>query len=113
LSSVGALSAPLSQIVTPQVASITRSTEPMLHTLLGGAGFFWGPAVGTAIFAAIDYGTRTLAGLSEIIMGTTLLIVVLIAPGGAAGFISNLGSGMFKKRNSQVVPGKSVAEAAS
>lgn len=81
----GALSAPLSQIVTPQAAGITKSTEPMLHTLLGGAGSFWGPALGTAIFTAIDYGTRTFAGLSEFIMGVTLLLVVLAAPSGAEG----------------------------
>src|SRR5690606_38317064 len=87
----------LSQIVTPHVAAISRSTEPMLQTLLGGAGSFFGPAIGTAIFSAVNYGTRTFAGLSEFVMGVTLLVVVLIAPGGVAGFISKLGGGMFAR----------------
>lgn len=93
----GALTAPLSQIVTPNIAAISRSTEPMLQTLLGGAGSFLGPAVGTVIFTVVNYSTRTLAGLSELVMGATLLIVVLIAPGGVMGFIRNLG-GLFARK---------------
>lgn len=87
---VGALAAPLSQIVTPDAASIARSTEPMLHTLVGGAASFWGPAVGSLIFAAIDYATRTLPGLSELIMGITLLVIVLVAPGGVIGHLKSV-----------------------
>ena len=86
---VGALAAPLTQIVTPDAASVARSTHPMLHTLVGGSGSFWGPAVGAFIFSAIDYGTRTMAGLSEIIMGVTLLVIVLVAPGGAFAFLKS------------------------
>jgi branched-chain amino acid transport system permease protein len=83
----GALATPLSQIVTPEAASVARSTEPMLRTLVGGAGSFWGPAVGTFIFAAIDYAARGLAGLSEFIMGIALLVIVLIAPGGVMSYV--------------------------
>lgn len=81
----GALAAPLSQIVTPAAAAISRSTEPMLNTLLGGAHSFWGPGVGAVIFAAVGYATRTLAGMSELISGVILLGVVLLAPAGAVG----------------------------
>lgn len=94
----GALTAPLSQIVNPNIAAISRSTEPMLQTLLGGAGSFFGPAVGTAIFTVVNYSTRTLAGLSELVMGATLLIVVLIAPNGVMGFVRTLGSRMFTSK---------------
>jgi len=86
----GALAAPLTQIVTPEVASIARSTGPMLHTLVGGAGTVWGPVLGAAIFSLIDYFTRTLPGLSELIMGVTLLAIVLITPGGAFAFFGSL-----------------------
>jgi branched-chain amino acid transport system permease protein len=105
----GALSAPLSQIVTPAAASIERSTEPMLNTLLGGAGSFWGPAIGATIFAAIEYGTRTLAGLSEFIMGITLLVVVLIAPGGVASLFKRIWNSLFGARVTKL-KGKPVAE---
>ena len=106
----GALTAPLGQIVTPHVAAISRSTEPMLQTLLGGSGFFFGPAIGTAIFSAVNYSTRTMAGLSEFVMGLTLLVIVLIAPGGVAGFIGKLGGGIFGRREG-VAAAKPVAEA--
>jgi branched-chain amino acid transport system permease protein len=78
----GALAAPLTQIVTPATAGITKSATPMLDTLLGGAGTFWGPAIGTITFAAIQYSTRTLAGLGDLLMGTILLLIVVVAPGG-------------------------------
>lgn len=94
----GALWSPLSQIVTPEAASIARSTEPMLRTLVGGAGTFWGPAVGTFIFASIDYATRTLAGLSEFIMGVVLLVIVLVAPGGVVGYLRALATLPWRRR---------------
>ena len=94
----GALAAPLSQIITPEAASIARSTHPMLHTLVGGASSFWGPAVGTLIFAAIEYATRTLPGMSEVIMGATLLVIVLLAPEGVIGYLKALASGLLDKR---------------
>lgn len=94
----GALAAPLSQIITPEAASVARSTEPMLRTLVGGSGTFWGPAVGTLVFATIDYATRTLAGLSEFIMGVTLLVIVLVAPGGVVAYLKSLGALIARKR---------------
>ena len=57
----GALSAPWTQIVTPDTANLVHSTAPILNTLLGGVSSFWGPILGSAVFAAISYGTRTLA----------------------------------------------------
>jgi branched-chain amino acid transport system permease protein len=103
----GALAAPLSQIITPEAASIARSTHPMLHTLVGGASSFWGPAVGTLIFASIEYATRTLPGLSEVIMGATLLVIVLLAREGVIGYLRALASGIGGKR---VINGNAVAE---
>jgi len=85
----GGLQAPWTQIVTPDTATYLHSTQPMLNTLLGGADFFFGPILGTALFTALQYGTRTLAGLSELISGLVLLIVVIAAPSGVLGILSN------------------------
>ncbi|CAN5690485.1 ABC transporter permease [soil metagenome] len=93
----GALAAPLTQIATPQWASVAKSTQPMLNTLVGGAGTFWGPAVGTLVFGVIDYATRTLAGLSILIMGITLIVIVLVEPNGVAAAFETL-----MKRRSRV-----------
>lgn len=97
----GALSAPLSQIVTPAAAGIVRSTEPMLNTLLGGAQSFWGPGVGAVIFATIGYGTRALAGMSELISGGILLAVVLLAPAGAVGLWHRT-AGLFRRADKTI-----------
>jgi branched-chain amino acid transport system permease protein len=86
----GAVMVPFTQIASPEIAYWTVSTQPILFTLLGGAGHFWGPAVGAILFGAIDYGTRTMHGLSEITVGVLLLAVVLIIPGGLLG--------LFKRR---------------
>lgn len=86
----GGIYAPWAQIVTPEIGNILQSTQPMLNTLLGGAGFFGGPVLGAAIFTAISYFTRTLLGLSEVITGGVLLVIIMVAPSGVLGLASNL-----------------------
>ncbi|MDP3896965.1 MAG: branched-chain amino acid ABC transporter permease [Mesorhizobium sp.] len=87
----GALYGPWLQLLTPEVAHWTFSARPILYALLGGVQSFWGPVVGAAGFAFLEYGTRTMHGFSEIIIGTILLIVVLVFPGGILGGLALLG----------------------
>ncbi|HSW23523.1 MAG TPA: branched-chain amino acid ABC transporter permease [Burkholderiaceae bacterium] len=86
----GGLMAPLTQIVTPEIGNIMHSTQPMLNSLLGGVGSFWGPAVGALIFGFLSYGTRTLVGISEIVSGGILLLIVLAAPSGLLGTVDKM-----------------------
>ncbi|MFT4149367.1 MAG: branched-chain amino acid ABC transporter permease [Paracoccaceae bacterium] len=86
----GGLSAPWVQIVTPATGYWVHSIQAVLNALLGGAGFFWGPVLGTVIFAGIDFLTRTFAGLSEVVVGGILLVIVLAFPGGILGFAAKL-----------------------
>ena len=81
----GALDAPWARVVTLDEVHWLQSLQPMLYTLLGGVGSFWGPAIGAGAFAAINYYTRTNAGMSEIIVGSALLAIILIAPSGIVG----------------------------
>jgi ABC-type branched-subunit amino acid transport system permease subunit len=81
----GAMYAPWSRIVTVDEVNWLASAQPMLNTLLGGVGSFWGPVVGAGMFAAISYATRTLVGLSELIVGSGLLVIILLAPNGIVG----------------------------
>jgi branched-chain amino acid transport system permease protein len=84
----GAVFAPWAQIVSPEIAHWSVSTQPILFALLGGTGSFWGPALGAILFGAVDYGTRNLQGLSELTVGILLLAVVLAIPGGILGLLS-------------------------
>lgn len=86
----GALYAPWSRIVTVEEVHWLASAQPMLNTLLGGVSSFWGPVVGAGLFAAITYVTRTLVGLSELIVGCGLLAIILLAPNGAVGLWRSL-----------------------
>lgn len=86
----GGLFAPWTRIVTLDEANWLASTQPILNTLLGGAGSFWGPVVGSAAFALITYWTRTFLGLSELIVGGTLVLVIIAAPTGIMGSLASL-----------------------
>ena len=81
----GALAAPWTQIVSTDSMSWLNSAQPMLATLLGGAASFWGPVIGAFALTAVGYLTRTFAGLSELMVGGILLLVVMVAPSGIAG----------------------------
>ncbi|MBX3597714.1 MAG: branched-chain amino acid ABC transporter permease [Rhizobiaceae bacterium] len=83
----GSLYAPWAQIVTPETGHWIHSTQPMLAALLGGAHSFWGPVIGTLVFSVINYLTRNLIGLSEVVIGVVLLVIVLAAPNGIVGLI--------------------------
>ena len=86
----GALYAPWTRIVTLEEVHWLQSLQPMLYTLLGGVGSFWGPAIGAAVFAAIGYYTRTFAGLYEVIVGGLLIAIILVAPSGVVGVYRQL-----------------------
>lgn len=86
----GAVQAPWSQIVSPEIAHWSHSTMPVLFTLLGGAKRFWGPALGAVLFAILEYGTRNMHGVADMTTGLLLLIVVLAVPGGVMGLIARL-----------------------
>lgn len=86
----GALYAPWTRVVTLEEVHWLQSLQPMLYTLLGGVGSFWGPAIGAAVFAAISYYTRTFSGLSEVIVGGVLILIILIAPSGIVGLYQRL-----------------------
>ncbi len=81
----GAIYAPWAQIVTPELSGMVRSTQPILFTLLGGLQSFWGPMIGAFVFMVIEYATRTLVGIQEIITGAILLAVILAFRAGIAG----------------------------
>ena len=87
---VGTLHTPWLQLVTPDVSNWVTSTQPLLNTLVGGANSFWGPVIGAFVFAAIDVATHNLTGLSEVVMGLILLVIVLLAPNGIVGLWEEL-----------------------
>lgn len=87
----GALSAPWAQIISTDSMSWLNSAQPMLATLLGGAGSFWGPVIGAFGLILLNYFTRTFVGLSEVMVGGILLVIILLAPSGISGLVQTIG----------------------
>lgn len=86
----GGLYAPASQLLTPEIAHWGHSALPILFCLVGGVSYFWGPVVGAVVFIGLEHLTRNVVGLSEILIGMSLLLVVLVFPGGLIGGVHRL-----------------------
>lgn len=94
----GALSAPWTRIVTLDQVNWLASTQPMLNSLLGGFTSFWGPIVGSVAFASINYWTRTFPGLSEMMVGGVLVLIIIVAPTGILGILGKIRTRLTRKR---------------
>jgi branched-chain amino acid transport system permease protein len=105
----GGLYAPWVQTITPGLADTFRSAQPMLNSLLGGAQSFWGPVIGTVLFAVVNFSTRTLVGLSELVVGLVLLVIILVAPTGVAGLIERARGRLLRRG----APGRAAARGES
>ena len=64
------------------------SFMPIMAAMVGGVGSFFGPIWGTAIFQVIEEVTHHFTDRVELVTGTILVLVVLFAPRGLAGFIA-------------------------
>jgi branched-chain amino acid transport system permease protein len=100
----GAMYAPLAQLLTPEVAHWSFSALPILFCLLGGTAIFWGPVAGVLVFLGLEYSTRNILGLSEVVIGCTLLLVVLVFPGGLAGGVARIRGLLSKPRARNAAP---------
>lgn len=86
----GGLYAPAAQLLTPELAHWGHSALPILFCLVGGVSYFWGPVVGAIMFIGLEHVTRNVVGLSELIVGAVLLVIVLMFPGGLIGGLERL-----------------------
>ncbi len=69
------------------LASILYSVNPLLWTLLGGAGTTIGPIIGTGLMIYIIDFTSSLTSSYLIIVGVTLVLLVLAFPPGIVGAV--------------------------
>jgi branched-chain amino acid transport system permease protein len=83
----GALWAPFYRSVAPSTLMWIKSGEPVMATILGGTGLFFGPVLGTFLLTFIHAYILGFTHFWPIIMGTLILIVIFLLPGGILGFI--------------------------
>ncbi|MFA6262599.1 MAG: branched-chain amino acid ABC transporter ATP-binding protein/permease [Bacteroidia bacterium] len=83
----GALAAPLAGMVTPHSFGFGQSILFVLVVMIGGAGSVAGPVVGALVVGLLP---ELLAGLEDgrlLFFGVLLLVVLWVAPSGAAGLL--------------------------
>jgi branched-chain amino acid transport system permease protein len=61
----------------------------ILATVLGGISTEEGPIIGTAIAVLLHFLLARYAGISLIIQGILLIVIMLLAPNGIMGFFRN------------------------
>ncbi|MBM0205690.1 branched-chain amino acid ABC transporter permease [Micromonospora sp. STR1s_5] len=84
----GGLRAILQQAAFPSLLSWTQSAEPLLMTLAGGTGSFFGPVVGSALFVCLNFLITKSVGYPFLVFGVVILLIVLLLPGGLSSLVS-------------------------
>jgi branched-chain amino acid transport system permease protein len=91
----GGVSAYTSQVVTPNAAYWTESATPVIMLVLGGIGYFLGPAVGAIILTALLHKLTDITHAYILYVGLLLYAVLLFLPQGLLSLprvIRSLGS---------------------
>lgn len=75
----GALTAYQTLFTSAEIFSIERSAEPVLMSILGGTGFFFGPTVGAVVYEWLRHWlqARTAAWVLWVGLGLVIIIVAL------------------------------------
>jgi branched-chain amino acid transport system permease protein len=76
--------------VFPDFVFWTKSSEVLIMTLLGGMGTFWGPAVGALVLLVLNQQIVAYTEYWPLVLGTILVILLFVFPGGIAGAVSGL-----------------------
>ena len=83
------------------------SFAPIMMTMVGGIGSFFGPVMGSAIFGIIEELTSRYTERVELVMGLILILVIMYAPMGFLGLIN-----LFKAKYFGSLPQKAEMEEA-
>jgi branched-chain amino acid transport system permease protein len=84
----GALFGIFNRGVFPDFAYWTKSAEPLIMTILGGMGHFWGPAVGAAALILLNQQITSYTEYWPFVLGTVLVILLFVFPGGIVGTLA-------------------------
>ena len=76
--------------VFPDFAFWTKSSEVLIMTLLGGMGTFYGPALGAAVLLWLNQQIVSYTEYWPFILGTILVVLLFLFPGGIAGALGAL-----------------------
>jgi branched-chain amino acid transport system permease protein len=95
----GALYGLFNRGVFPDIAYWSRSAEVLIRAILGGIGSFWGPAVGAAALTLLNHQISSLTQYWPLVMGSVLIILLFVFPGGILGALTSLRARLRAKRH--------------
>jgi branched-chain amino acid transport system permease protein len=84
----GAFLALLLQFVEPGIAGLNTLVQAILMVALGGPGSIVGPVIGALAITTIPEFLRAVPELRLVLYGVTLIIVILVIPGGIMGALA-------------------------
>ncbi len=71
--------------VFPDFAYWPKSSEVLIMTILGGIGYFYGPAVGALVLLVLNQQITSYTEYWPFILGTILIVLLFAFPGGIVG----------------------------
>ncbi|MBV9104711.1 MAG: branched-chain amino acid ABC transporter permease [Verrucomicrobia bacterium] len=80
-------------IITPTTIHLSRTIWVLLMVILGGATYFWGPVVGTAIAVWLDVLISQGTVRYNTVIGVIFVMIVLFLPEGVLSIADSLGEG--------------------
>lgn len=83
----GALFAPFNRVANPDMVHWTQSAEPVLMTILGGAGYFLGPYFGAGVFVLLETWITSYTNQWMLFLGIVLALMVLFFRRGLLGTV--------------------------
>ena len=95
----GAMYAIYLGLVSPEIASPARAADPVVVTILGGAGTLYGPLVGSLAYTGMKDVISKLIGNWELFIGFLLVFIMLAGEKGIWGSLEPLlTKALFRKR---------------
>ncbi|MBA4419551.1 MAG: branched-chain amino acid ABC transporter permease [Anaerolinea sp.] len=86
----GILAAYNTGIIMPTTIQLSRTIWVLLTVILGGASYFFGPIVGTAIAVWLDVLISGVTERYNLVIGVIFLLIVLFSPTGVIGIFDTL-----------------------
>ena len=90
--------------VAPDAMSVTKSVDALVMVLLGGVQTLAGPVMGAAAFTWLHDTVARNTEYWRALMGATMLLLVLLAPQGMAGYAQALWARIAPKNKAEVAP---------
>lgn len=94
----GVLAVWQAEFISPNVASFSRSAMAVVMVILGGTGTLLGPLVGAGIVVGTEHWLSSYVERWPTLLGLVFIAVVLFAPGGVVGAISQWRHGGIRGR---------------